>query len=102
MILIINQLNVIEMEKKKIKKLALKKETISNLSKFEQGGIIGGYAASNGLMFFCALRSLILTDCDNNFNCLNTDLLDKKQTIPNDGGTCDSTIDWDVTCTGNC
>ena len=89
------------MKKKKIKKLSLKKETISNLSKFEQGGIIGGYdPGSNGNWFLCAIYSFIMTDCENNFNCLNPDLLN--QTNLYDGGTCDSTMNYNLTCTGHC
>ena len=74
------------MEPKKIKKLVLKKETISNLSKFEQGMIIGGDS------YFCS--GLV--------QCPSRGCVTGNNTCLVGGGTCDSTVNWDVTCTGNC
>jgi hypothetical protein len=79
------------MEQKKIKKLALKKETISNLSKFEQGGIIGGYDPGEAIYEktwyeLTCLKSLVLVG-----NCPEVS-----------GDTCivhcDSTVDYEKTC----
>ena len=69
---ITNPLNFIAMETKKLKKLSFKKETIANLSNFEQSRIVGGYdgeEASKGNYIICELRSHLLTDCPANPKC---------------------------------
>ena len=102
---LINQINIIKMGKIK-RKLMLKKETISNLSKFEQGHIIGGYEPDSekpGWNTLCILWSMIrYSHCDD----LACDTIYKDTcycpTNLFDGGTCDSTVDTDVTCQGWC
>ena len=59
------------MGNKKRKKLELKKETISNLSKFEQGLIIGGYEPASTHAWWdtiCQIRSFFdVTQCDDKY-----------------------------------
>ncbi len=50
------------MEKRKLKKLMLKKETISNLSKFEQGVIMGGEVSK--YYIDCVVSLFAWTLCD--------------------------------------
>jgi len=73
------------MEQKKIKKLTLKKETISNLSMLDQGMIIGGYDDLD------SIRVCPTNDGVQLFTCANC------YSLPQVGCT-DSTYDMDVTC----
>jgi len=95
------------MESKKIKKLLLNKKTISNLSKPEQRMVSGGYGDYGKVSWepinWCPSRRNTMCNTDPCIGCPYppTEILCPK-TVLNDGGTCDSTINIDVTCVGNC
>ena len=80
------------MEKKKISKLVIQKETISNLSKNSQSWILGGYGEDDTWI------PIITVNPD--ITCLFINC--QKPSTKNDGGTCDSTVNQDVTCEGYC
>ena len=104
------------MEQKKLKKLVLKKETISNLSNFEQSRIVGGYDAGTWDYFEEYMTGVIShfnhNDCinghkntDKSFcfctNNQNTCQCFTKDITCNDFITCKETKCDDLTCT-NC
>ena len=89
------------MEQKKIKKLLLKKETISNLSSFEQNRILGGYNAPSLIIMFkeCAEWHSVnegASFCNPSY-CNDLSCAGGPNTCYQ-GGNCDSTDDPDVGC----
>jgi len=96
------------MDKKKISKLLIQKETISNLSKNAQGLIWGGYGEPDPMSekppwdTICILQSMVFySKCDD----INCDTIYKPDcfgpSTKDDGGTCDSSTS-DLTCQGYC
>jgi len=88
------------MEKKHLKKWVIEKETIANLSKFQQGMVWGGYdeesfgggTCGSKCETWCAQDKCF--DNKTNFVC--------PPNTKDDGGTCDSSVDWAVSCQGFC
>ena len=83
------------MEKKKIEKLRLKKETISNLSKFEQTRVLGGgiYGSNDetrctegwhtNFEYICPTGGDYTPDpCPNSDECCGTETCDCPEGIP--------------------
>lgn len=98
------------MEPKRVKKFVLKKETISNLSNFEQSRIIGGYNEGPSKFWWntiCAFVSAFglpeyscffnETDCPGDLDCGGD-----QPSTKDDGGTCDSSVDMNISCQGYC
>jgi len=95
------------MKQKKSKKLLLKKETISNLSKFDQGMVIGGYDAGGGTFSYAPICT-----CSGPTGCFSwpgsycpemSEIY--KPCLPStkdDGGTCDSSVNSEISCQGQC
>ena len=91
------------MEPKKLKKLVLKKETISNLSNFQQNMIIGGYGERSwDPINWCPSDRMSMCHTDLCVTCPPKVSDICIYTAPVGGGTCDSTADYNVSCTTVC